>query len=211
MAFDFKKEHKEFYMPANKPGIITVPPANYVAVRGVGDPNEEDGEYKRAIGVLYAVAYTIRMSGRSGHEISGFFEYVVPPLEGFWRMSGGGEMDYSNKAALEWISAIRLPGFVTPAELSWAAGEAARKKKLDCSAAEFLTVDEGLCVQMMHIGPYDAEPASIARMDAFIAAGGYENDFGELRLHHEIYLSDPRRTAPEKLKTVLRHPIKPLK
>ncbi|MDD5908196.1 MAG: GyrI-like domain-containing protein [Clostridia bacterium] len=208
MAFDFKKEYKEFYLPKNQPEIVTVPPMTYVAVRGRGDPNEEGGAYKAAIGVLYAVAYTIKMSKLGDRRIEGYFDFVVPPLEGFWRQEGVQGVDYSNKTAFQWISCIRLPQFVTRDELAWAAEEAARKKKLDCSAAELLTVDEGLCVQMMHHGPYDDEPASVARMDAFLALQGYENDFESGRQHHEIYLSDARKVSPDKWKTVIRHPIR---
>ena len=208
MAFDFKKEYKEFYLPKNQSEIVTVPPMTYVAVRGRGDPNEEGGAYKAAIGVLYAVAYTIKMSKLGDRRIEGYFDFVVPPLEGFWRQEGVQGVDYSNKTAFQWISCIRLPEFVTRDELAWAAEEAARKKKLDCSAAELLTVDEGLCVQMMHHGPYDDEPASVARMDAFLALQGYENDFESGRQHHEIYLSDARKVSPDKWKTVIRHPIR---
>ena len=208
MAFDFKKEYKEFYLPKNQPEIVTVPPMIYVAVRGRGDPNEEGSSYKAAIGVLYAVAYTIKMSKLGDRRIEGYFDFVVPPLEGFWRQEGVQGVDYSNKTAFQWISCIRLPEFVTRDELAWAAEEAARKKKMDCSAAELLTVDEGLCVQMMHHGPYDDEPASVARMDAFLALQGYENDFESGRQHHEIYLSDARKVSPDKWKTVIRHPIR---
>ena len=208
MAFDFKKEYKEFYLPKNQPEIVTVPPMTYVAVRGRGDPNEEGGAYKAAIGVLYAVAYTIKMSKLGDRRIEGYFDFVVPPLEGLWRQEGVQGVDYSNKTAFQWISCIRLPQFVTRDELAWAAEEAARKKKMDCSAAELLTVDEGLCVQMMHHGPYDDEPASVARIDAFLALQGYENDFESGRQHHEIYLSDARKVSPDKWKTVIRHPIR---
>ena len=208
MPFDFKKEYKEYYMPKNRPEIVNVPAANYVAVRGSGDPNEEDVAYKQAIGVLYAVAYTLKMSGKAGHRIEGFYDYVVPPLEGLWWQEGVEGVDYTNKASFNWISLIRLPDFITEEELRWAAETASKKKEIDCSAAEFLNVDEGLCVQIMHCGPYDDEPASIALMDAYIAENGYENNFSSSRLHHEIYLSDARRTAPEKLKTVIRHPIR---
>lgn len=208
MAFDFKKEYKELYAPKNKPSIIEVPAANYIAVRGKGDPNEEGGAYQQAIGVLYAVAYTLKMSYKTDYAIHGFYEYVVPPLEGFWRQEGREGMDYSDKGSLEWISVIRLPDFVAPGDFEWAVEQASKKKKLDCSAAEFLTVEEGLCVQMMHIGSYDDEPATVAKMDEFLAACGYANDMSAARLHHEIYLSDPRKTPPEKQKTVIRHPVK---
>lgn len=208
MPFDFKKEYKEFYLPKNKPEIVTVPPANYIAVRGEGDPNEPGGAYQQAIGVLYAVAYTLKMSYKTGHKIDGFYEYVVPPLEGFWWQDGAGGVDYSHKAGFRWISVIRLPEFVTEEDFQWAVEAASQKKKLDCSAAQLLTVDEGLCVQMMHLGPFDDEPASVALMDQYIAEQGYENDFSPTRLHQEIYLSDARRVPPEKWKTVIRHPIR---
>lgn len=208
MAFDFKKEYKEFYMPKSKPGIVTVPKANYIAVRGEGDPNEEGGAYQAAIGVLYSVAYTLKMSYKTDHKIDGFFEYVVPPLEGFWWQDGIAGVDYSKKSAFHWISVIRLPDFVTEADLAWAVETASKKKHIDCSSAEFLTVDEGLCVQILHVGSYDDEPATVAVMDAFLAENGYVNDLSDTRLHHEIYLSDARKTAPEKLKTVIRHPIR---
>ena len=208
MAFDFKKEYKEFYMPKNKPEIVTVPKANYIAVRGKGNPNEIDGAYQLAISILYAVAYTLKMSYKTEHKIEGFFEYVVPPLEGFWWQDNVDGIDYADKAAFNWISVIRLPEFITQKDFEWAVEAASEKKKLDCSSAEILTVDEGLCVQIMHIGAFDDEPQTVALMDEYIAQNGYENDITESRLHHEIYLSDARKVAPEKWKTVIRHPIK---
>ena len=208
MAFDFKKAYKEFYLPKNRPETITVPPMNYIAVRGKGDPNEEGGAYKAAIGVLYAVAYTIKMSKMGDHRIEGYYDFVVPPLEGFWWQDGVAGIDYTDKSAFQWISAIRLPDFVTKADFDWAVAEAARKKKLDCTMAEFLTIDEGECVQIMHLGAFDDEPATVAVMDAFVEAQGYENDFSADRMHHEIYLCDARKVAPEKWKTVIRHPVK---
>ena len=208
MAFDYKKEYKEFYLPKTRPGIVTVPPMNYIAVRGQGDPNREDGEYQRAIGLLYGVAFTIKMSKKGDHRIEGYYDYVVPPLEGFWWQEGVQGIDYSHKEAFRWISAIRLPDFVTEAEFAWAREEAARKKKTDFSKVEFITYDEGLCVQCMHIGPYDDEPATVAAMHDYMAQQGYALDITDRRLHHEIYLSDARKTAPEKLRTVIRHPIK---
>ena len=208
MAFDFKKEYKEFYMPKNKPEIVTVPQANYIAVRGKGNPNEIDGAYQKAISILYAVAYTLKMSYKTEHKIEGFFEYVVPPLEGFWWQDNVDGIDYAEKAAFNWISVIRLPEFITQKDFEWAVETASEKKKLDCSSAEFLTVDEGLCVQIMHIGAFDDEPQTVTLMDEYIAQNGYENDITESRLHHEIYLSDARKVAPEKWKTVIRHPIK---
>lgn len=208
MAFDFKKEYKEFYMPKSRPEIVAVPKANYIAVRGQGDPNEEGGAYQAAIGVLYAVAYTLKMSYKTDYRIEGFYEYVVPPLEGFWWQEGVDGVDYANKAAFHWISVIRLPDFVTEKDFRWAVETATRKKKMDCSAAEFLTVDEGLCVQIMHLGPYDDEPATVAIMDRYIQEKGYVNDLTDKRLHHEIYLSDARKVEPAKWKTVIRHPIR---
>ena len=208
MAFDFKKEYKEFYLPKNTPEIVTVPPAHYIAVRGQGDPNEEGGAYQQAIGVLYAVAYTLKMSYKTDHRIEGFYEYVVPPLEGFWWQEGVQGVDYANKAAFHWISVIRLPEFVTEKDFAWAVETAAKKKKRDCSAAEFLTVEEGLCVQIMHLGPYDDEPATVALMDRYLQENGYRNDLSDTRLHHEIYLSDARKVEPAKWKTVIRHPIR---
>lgn len=208
MAFDYKKEYKEFYMPKRKPEIIEVPAMNYIAVRGKGNPNEEDGAYKQAISILYAIAFTIKMSYRGEHKIEGYFEYVVPPLEGFWWQEGIAGVDYSNKEEFNWISVIRLPDFVTKEDFEWAVREAEQKKKMDCQKAEFLTVHEGLCVQIMHIGPYDDELATVAIMDEYLAGQGYVNDLTETRLHHEIYLSDASRVEPSRLKTVIRHPIK---
>ena len=208
MAFDFKKEYKEFYMPKNKPEIVNVPGANYIAVRGKGDPNEEAGEYKKAVGVLYAIAYTIKMSKTGGRRIEGYYDFVVPPLEGFWWQEGIDGIDYTDKSAFCWISVIRLPDFVTEEDFDWAVKTASEKKKLDCGKAEFLTINEGLCVQIMHLGPFDDEPATVGIMDRFLEENGYENDFSDDRLHHEIYLSDARKVAPENWKTVIRHPVR---
>ena len=208
MAFDFKKEYKEFYMPKNKPEIVDVPSANYIAVRGKGDPNEEGGAYQQAIGVLYAIAYTIKMSYKTDHHIEGFFEYVVPPLEGFWWQDDTDGVNYSDKASFNWISVIRLPDFVTKDDFEWAVQTATKKKKLDCSSAEFLTVNESLCVQIMHLGAFDDEPVTVEIMNKFIHENGYVNDINDRRLHHEIYMSDARKVAPEKWKTVIRHPIR---
>lgn len=226
MAFDFKKEYKEFYMPKNKPEIVKIPPMNYVAVRGKGNPNVEGGDYQKAISILYAVAYTLKMSYKTDYKIEGFFEYVVPPLEGFWwqgeqhpvdaemRTDRAGRrenikgIDYSNKDTFNWISVIRLPDFITEKDFAWAVQTATEKKKIDCSLAEFLTIDEGLCVQIMHQGSFDSEPATVALMEAFLKEQGYENDINKQRLHHEIYMSDARKVAPEKWRTVIRHPIK---
>ena len=208
MAFDYKKEFKEFYLPPAKPQIVTVPPMQFVAVRGKGNPNEEAGEYKSALNILYAVSYTLKMSKMGDHHIDGYYDFVVPPLEGFWWQNGINGIDYSHKEKLEWISLIRLPDFVSQQDFDWAKETAQKKKGLDTSCAELFKYAEGKCVQIMHLGSYDAEPASIKLMDDFAAANGYETDFSESRFHHEIYLSDPRKVAPEKLKTVIRHPIK---
>lgn len=210
MAFDYKKEYKEFYMPKNKPGIVEVPPMNYLAVRGSGNPNEEGSEYKQSIGLLYAIAFTIKMSKMGDHRIEGYFDYVVPPLEGFWWQDGVKGIDYSHKENFQFISVIRLPDFVTKADFDWAIKEAERKKKADFSKVEWMTYDEGLCVQCMHIGAYDDEPKTIQLMHDFLTKQGYELDINEKRYHHEIYLSDARKVAPERLKTVVRHPIRKL-
>lgn len=208
MAFDYKKEYKEFYLPPKHPGIVTVPAMNFLAVRGQGDPNEEGGAYKQALELLYGVAYAIKMSKMGNYKLAGYFDYVVPPLEGLWRQEGVHGVDYSRKADFRWISLIRLPEFVTREAFDWAVREATEKKQRDFSPVEFFSWEEGLCVQCMHIGPYDDEPATVAAMEAFAKAQGYEEDFGNGRFHHEIYLSDVRRCRPEKLKTVIRHPIR---
>ena len=208
MAFDFKMEYKEFYMPKNKPSILTVPAMNYIAVRGHGDPNQEGGEYKQAIGLLYGIAFTIKMSKKGNHQMKGYFDYVVPPLEGFWWQDGISGVDYAHKEDFNWISVIRLPDFVTKADFDWAVEEAGKKKKQDFSKVEFLNYDEGLCVQCMHIGSYDDEPATVARMHEYMETQGYVLDITSQRMHHEIYLSDARKVSPEKRKTVIRHPIR---
>ena len=208
MAFDYKKEYKEFYLPPKKPGIVTVPAMHFLAVRGQGDPNEEGGAYKQALKLLYAVAFTIKMSKLGKHKLEGYFDYVVPPLEGLWWQEGIHGVDYSRKADFQWISLIRLPEFVTEAVFHWAIQEATEKKQRDFSKVEFFSWEEGLCVQCMHIGPYDDEPATVTAMEEYARAQGYEPDFSQGRFHHEIYLSDVRRCQSEKLKTVIRQPIK---
>ena len=219
MAFDFKKEYKEFYLPDKKPSVVLVPKMNYLAVRGQGDPNQKDGEYKQAIGLLYGIAFTIKMSKKGDHQIDGYFDYVVPPLEGFWWQPGVTGINYAHKEDFRWISVIRLPDFVTKADFNWAVDEATKKKKTDFSKVEYMTYDEGLCVQCMHndeglcvqcmhIGSYDDEPKTVALMHEYMEQQGYALDITDQRLHHEIYLSDARKVAPEKLKTVIRHPIR---
>ncbi len=208
MAFDYKKEYKEFYLPARKPSIVKIPKMNYIAVSGQGNPNEEGGEYKKAIELLYAIAFTIKMSYKGTYKIEGYFEYVVPPLEGFWWQDNMNEIDYHKKDNFKFISLIRLPDFVTKEDFDWAVGEATKKKKKDFSKVQFLAYDEGECVQCMHIGSYDSEPATIKLMEEYAKANGYEIDISNTRFHHEIYLSDPRRSSTDKLKTVIRHPVK---
>ena len=206
--FDYKKEYKEFYLPKNVPSLVTIPDANFLAVTGKGNPNEPDGAYQAALAKLYAVAYTLKMSYKTDYRIKGFYEYVVPPLEGFWQIDGAFPKE---KSELRWISVIRLPDFITAEHMQWAKDTALKKKKLNCSDVEMRTVTEGLCVQIMHTGSYDDEPATIARMEQFMQENGYQTDFESGRLHHEIYLSDPRKCAPEKLKTVIRLPVRAAK
>lgn len=208
MAFDYKKEYKEFYMPKNKPSIVTIPKMNYIAVRGKGNPNKEGSEYKASIGLLYGIAFTIKMSYKGTHKIDGYFPYVVPPLEGFWWQKDNIELDYNKKDDMEFISVIRLPDFITKSDFDWAIKEATSKKGIDYSKVEFLTYDEGACVQCMHIGSYDLEPDTIKLMHKYMKDNGYELDINNNRYHHEIYLSDPRRVDESRLKTVIRHPIK---
>lgn len=208
MPFDYKKEYKAFYQPPKKPGIVEIPPMNYIAIQGKGNPNEADGEYQTALGMLYAIAFTLKMSYKGSHQIDEYFPYVVPPLEGLWWQSGSDGIDYAHKESFEWISMIRLPEFIRKEDFQWAIAEATKKKKADFSNVEFFTYEEGLCVQCMHIGSYDDEPSTIAAMDAYAVGNGYHVDFSSGRYHHEIYLSDPRKSTPEKCKTVIRHPIK---
>lgn len=207
MAFDFKKEYKEFYLPPVTPTLVDVPPANYIAVSGTGNPNDEGSEYKDSIGLLYGIAFTIKMSKKGGRQIEGYFDYVVPPLEGLW-WSEKGEVNYAHKEAFHFISMIRLPEFVTRADFDWAVAEATRKKKTDFSKVEFFHYEEGRCVQCMHIGPFDSEPITIGKMKAFAEQQGLSIAIDDVRRHHEIYLSDPRKTAADKLKTVIRYPVK---
>lgn len=208
MAFDFKKEYKEFYLPKSEPSVVTVPKMNFIAVKGMGDPNSENGEYKRSIEQLYAIAFTIKMSYKGPHKINGYFEYVVPPLEGFWWQDGSKYIDYAHKEKFNFISVIRLPDFVDKAEFDWAIGEATKKKKSDFSNVEFMTYDEGVCVQCMHVGAYDDEPETIELMHDYMLSNDYDLDISNTRFHHEIYLSDPRKCDLSKLKTVIRHPVK---
>lgn len=208
MIFDYKKEYKEFYMPKSIPNIVHIPRMNYIAVRGKGNPNDEEGEYKLSIGLLYTIAFTIKMSYKGDYKIDGYFEYVVPPLEGFWCQEGIKGVDYQHKDNFQFISLIRLPDFISKKDFDWAINEATRKKKEDFSKVEYFTYDEGECVQCMHIGSYDNEPKTVELMHEYMKEQGYELDISNIRYHHEIYLSDPRRCKIENLKTVIRHPIK---
>lgn len=208
MAFDFKKEYKDLYRPGTDPSIVSVPSLNYCAVRGMGDPNTEGGAYMEAVSLLYGVSYALKMSKKSSYQIAGYFDFVVPPLEGLWWRDDGKEVDLAHKEDFQWIAMIRLPDFISKEDLQWAIREASKKKKTDHSKVEFFTYEEGLCVQCLHVGPYDDEPAIVRKMDGYLKENGYVNDFGTRR-HHEIYLGDPCKTAPDKLKTIIRHPISP--
>ncbi len=209
MAFDFKKEYKELYQPKTTPTILTIPPAQFIAIKGAGDPNPEDSDYKKGVGLLYALAYTIKMSKKGMHQMEGYFDFVVPPLEGFWKQTGKTkDFDYAHKENFEWLSAIRVPDFVTREEFEWAKREATQKKKMDFSSVELLTIDEGPVVQCLHVGAYDDEPETIRKMDEVMESQGYVLDINDHRLHHEIYLSDPRKSVPDKLKTIIRHPVR---
>ena len=207
MAFDFKKEYKELYMPKATPSIVYVPEMNYIAVFGSGNPNEHEGEYQKAIRMLYPVAYTLKMSHKTDYRIEGFFEYVVPPLESLWWTENANKNDFTDKSAFNWIAMIRVPDFVKANDVEWAKREVVRKKHIDCVPLRFFSLQEGMCAQSMHIGSYDSEAESLKSIDRFIQSEGYVKDITDERRHHEIYLSDPRKCSPEKMKTVLRIPI----
>ncbi len=208
MAFDFKKELKELYPTKTNPTIVKVPKMNFLAVRGQGDPNEEGGEYKQAIALLYPLAYAIKMSKKTNYKMEGYFDFVVPPLEGFWWQEGITGADYNRKSDFHFIAILRLPDFVSKEDFDWAVKQTTIKKKLDFSKVEYFTYDEGLCVQCLHIGPYNDEPATVERMHAYMEEEGYQLDITDERMHHEIYIGDVRKVAPDKLKTIIRHPIK---
>ena len=207
-VFDFKKEYRDLYQPGMSPSILTVPPMQFIAVRGEGDPNEPGSAYQAALNLLYGVAYTLKMSYKTEYRIDGYYQYAVPPLEGFWYQEGVEGVDFSRKDRFRWLSVIRLPDFVREKDFRWAVETAERKKKLDYAAVGMLTIDEGLCVQCMHVGPYDTEPDTVEKMHSFCAEHGYAPDFSGERRHHEIYLGNPRRGDPQKLKTVIRHPVR---
>ena len=203
---DYKKEYKDLYQPKTTPSIVEVEEMQFVAVEGKGNPNDENGEYQRAIEVLYGIQYTIKMS-KKGNPVQGYFDYVVPPLEGFWWLENNEDW-IENKSKYCWISLIRLPEFVDEKVFEWACEEVSKKKKIDTTKAKFLKINEGLCVQCLHIGSFDDEPKTLKQMNEFIEKNGLQNDINETRRHHEIYLSDPRKTEAAKLKTVLRIPVK---
>ncbi len=207
MAFDFKKEYKDLYMPKASPVIIDVPEMNYISVCGSGNPNDPAGEYQKALVMLYAVAYTLKMSYKTDYKIEGFFEYVVPPLESLWWTDNKDSDNFTDKSAFQWIALIRVPDFVNNEDVEWAKKEVLRKKDIDCSLLNFMSICEGVCAQIMHIGPYDEEPTSLAAIESFLHSNGFVKDINEKRRHHEIYLSDPRKCRPDKMKTVLRLPI----
>lgn len=208
MAYDFKKENRALYRPTTKPALIDVPEMQFITVTGDGDPNQAGGQYAQALQQLYTVAYTIKMSKMGDHQIQDYFDFVVPPLEGFWWQPGVKGVDYQHKETFHFISAIRMPDFVNPDVLKWAIAEAANKKKVDASHVQLTTITEGKCAQIMHIGPYDDEPATVAKLHEFVANQGLQLDYSDRRHHHEIYLSDPRRVKPERMKTVIRIPVK---
>ena len=216
IVFDFKKEYKDLYLPKQKPVLIDVPAMNFIMVDGQGDPNISE-EYQEAVEILYGLSYTIKMSKKGTRQPAGYFDYVVPPLEGLWWFKDDkfDAVRLMNKSKFCWTSMIRQPEFVTEEVLAWAAQELNKKKpNLNTAKARLESLAEGLCVQMMHIGPYDMEAETIAQMERFILDQGYTNAIsdrlpsGQIRRHHEIYLADPRKTAPAKLKTVIRHPVR---
>ena len=212
MAFDYKKEYKDLYQPKRMPVIVTVPAMRFVAVDGVGDPNEEGGDYAKAMQLLYGISFTIKMNKKSNNpdeHIDGYFDYTVPPLEGLWSMEKGVPGgDYTRKTDFYWTSMIRLPEFVTDEVFAWAkASFASKHPEVDINRAYLFDFDEGVVAQVMHKGPYDDEPATVTILDGYARSQGYGLDFSDTRRHHEIYLSDPRRAKPENLKTIIRHPV----
>jgi len=206
-AFDYKREYKDLYLPGTEPMPITVPDMTFLMVDGAGNPNDPDGEYRRAVELLYTLSYAVKMSKMGKFTPEGYFEYVVPPLEGLWWMADNS-FDFTRKDSFLWTSMIRQPAFVTQEVFMWACDEAKRKKGLDCAKARLAQFEEGFCVQCMHLGPYDAEPATAEKMRRYMEANGLADDTGLTRRHHEIYLNDPSKTAPEKCRTILRHPAR---
>lgn len=208
MTYDFKKEFKEQYPKKTNPNILEIPNQIYISVKGKGNPNDKDGAYAKAVQNLYAIAYTIKMSKNGTTQLPGYFDFVVPPLEGFWWQTDLKGVDYSRKDDFEWISLLRMPEFVDETVLEWAKKTVIDKKELDTNNVTLLHYDEGMVVQCLHIGSYDNEPETVAKMNSYLKDEGYEIDLSEIRHHHEIYMSDPRKTSIEKLKTIIRHPIK---
>ncbi|MFR2534418.1 MAG: GyrI-like domain-containing protein [Clostridia bacterium] len=205
---DFKKEYKDLYLPKTTPMLIQVPKMKFIIVEGQGNPNEVEGAYKQAIQILYALSFTIKMSKMGEKKIEGYYEYVVPPLEGLWWMDNYEGIDYAHKEDFKWISMIRQPEFVTKEVFDWACKEASQKKNINVEKAKFIEMEEGLCVQCMHKGSYDEEPSTIQKIENYIKKQGLENAIGKQRRHHEIYLSDPRKAKVDNLKTVIRIPVK---
>ncbi len=210
---DYKKLYKELYAPGTSPSLIEVPSMKFLMVEGHGNPNDHDGEYKKAVELLYSISYTIKMSCK-GSKQPGIYDYVVPPLEGLWWMGDDNDYDFSKKDHYCWVSMIRQPDFISEAMFAEALQTVAKKKSsLDVSKAKLESFREGLCVQCMHIGPYDEEPATVAKIDAYISQSGKKNAIstlssdGKMLRHHEIYLSNPLTTKPASMKTILRHPV----
>ena len=208
MTFDYKKEYKEYYLPKNKPVLVSIPRMNYIAINGHGDPNDEKGEYKDALSLLYSIAFTLKMSYKTDYHIEGYFSYVVPPLEGLWWQNNSNTIDYQHKEDFNWISMIRLPDFITKKDVDWAITTANAKKQKSHSQVYFFTLEEGLCVQCMHRGSFDDEPATLELIHSYIDNNDLLTDISETRRHHEIYLSDPRKCKAENIKTVLRIPVR---
>lgn len=206
---DYKKEYKDLYLPKTKPMLIDVPNMKFIMVEGKGNPNEGNGQYQEALQLLYGLSFTIKMSKMGENKIDGYFEYVVPPLEGLWWNEKNKKVDYHYKEKFQWISMIRQPEFMTEEVFQWAKEELKKKKGVDTSKAEYREWKEGLCVQIMHLGSYDNEPETIRKIEEYIENNHLKNDIdGKLkRKHHEIYLSDPRRVAEKNLKTVIRIPV----
>lgn len=207
MPTSYKKEYNEFYMSPNNPVIVDVPKINYIAVSGVGNTIEDHGDFKTSISLLYAIAFTLRMSNQSNYKVDSYFENIVPSLEGLWWKAGSDSVDYTDREHLNWKCLIRLPDVVTSKDVELAIAEASKKNKIDYSKVKFLSFEEGLSVQCMHIGSYEEEPETIHSMEAFILENGYKSNFTKDKVHHEIYLSDPRSTDISKMKIVIRHPI----
>ncbi len=205
---DYKKQFKQLYQPKLVPSVVDVPQMKFIAIDGKGNPNDENGEYQSAVQTLYALSYAIKTMPKSGNTPSDYLEYVVPPLEGLWWLTDSDEFDYGSKSKFCWTSMIRQPEFVTEEVFRTSCEITAKKKQhLELGGARLVTVTEGLCVQCMHIGSFDDEPATLEKIKAFITEHGLQRDLSDTRRHHEIYLSDPRKVDAQKMKTVLRYPV----